>query len=538
MNDEKFGTSAQQIASIPDDAGKVAVEVAATAADELSLPFPSDKPGDQPAVVSGAVWTVGGFAFMQVLRFVLSPILTRLVSQYVFGVINLANLFIQGLHMFSDLGLRQCVVNSSRGEDPTFLNTAWTLQVMRGSVLWVVTLIISWPLAWFWETPQMLWLVPMIGLTAFLDGWNSHAVFTMIRHLERAKLVIRDVAANAISMTAAVAWLWLLKRNNVGGDANDSQQMFAFATCNVFSSLIALGLSYTLIRGARHRFTWDPSASRELIRFAGWIAVSTACTFLADNLDRFFFAKISIAEFAIYHIAGQLARLPSQLLRDLGHQLAFPLYSRLIQGGVALTTVFRKLHVTMTGFAAWLTAGAFAACPTLVWLVYSEEYHAAGDYVRWLSIGAWFTVLQTSSEVVLLAQGHTRQVASGQFVKLVLLAPLLFLGLYFGGFIGVIIGYTLAEAARYVVLSAALAKQQLPIFRLDLMLTLLVALTAGITILVGPYLEGSGGKWSRYGLRFVGEAILLTMMWAGIALWWWRRNGRSFLELIRPVGAA
>ena len=139
MNDDR-DDSAQPSAPIPDDAGKVAVEVAVTAADELSLPFPSDKPGDQPAVVSGAVWTVGGFAFMQVLRFVLSPIVTRLVSQHVFGVINLANLFIQGLHMFSDLGIRQCVVNSSRGEDPTFLNTAWTLQVMRGSVLWVMTL--------------------------------------------------------------------------------------------------------------------------------------------------------------------------------------------------------------------------------------------------------------------------------------------------------------------------------------------------------------------------------------------------------------
>lgn len=534
MNDD-HDDSAQSNAPISDEAGKVAVEVAMTAADDLSLPLPASTSTAEPRVVSSAVWTVGGFAFMQVLRFVLSPILTRLVSQYVFGVINLANLFIQGLHMFSDLGIRQCVVNSSRGEDPEFLNTAWTLQVLRGTMLGLLSLVISWPLAWFWETPQLLWLVPMIGTTAFLEGWTSHAVFTMIRHLERAKLVIRDVAANAISMSAAVLWLWLLKRGTEDGVSNDGQQMFAFATCNVFSSLLALGLSYTLIRGARHRFTWDSSASRELIRFAGWIAVSTACTFLADNLDRFFFAKLSIAEFAIYHIAGQLARLPSQLLRDLGHQLAFPLYSRLMQTGVAITTLFAQLHLAMTGFAAWLTSGAFAVCPTLIWLVYSEEYRSAGDYVRWLSVGAWFTVLQTSSEVVLLAQGHTRQVASGQFVKLVLLAPLLLAGLYFGGFIGIIIGYTLAEAARYVVLSAALAKQNLPVFRLDLALTLLVAITAGVTILVGPYFEGPGGKWSRYGLRFLGESTLLTLMWGGIALWWWRGHGRGLLELTRTT---
>ena len=82
--------------------------------------------------------------------------------------------------------------------------------------------------------------------------------------------------------------------------------------------------------------------------------------------------------------------------------------------GVPLRRSFNLLHVATTGFTAWLTAGAVAVCPTLVYLVYPPAYHYAAEYVRWLGIAAWFTVLSTSSDAVLLALGQTRRVAAGQ----------------------------------------------------------------------------------------------------------------------------
>lgn len=521
-------------------AERAAIEAAITAADEPILPLPSSESLEQPTVMRGAAWTIAGFGVLQALRLGSSLILTRLVSPHVFGVINLVNLFNQGLHMFSDLGIRQCVVNSPRGEETRFLNTAWTIQVIRGTVLCLLTFVVCWPLGRFYGTPEFLWLVPIVGLTALFDGLNSKAVFIMIRRLERAKLVIRDLLANSISLITVVVWLWLIHVYRDQVKHLPQHQMFAFAACNVLSGLLALGMSYTLLKGVRNRLMWDPTAARELARFGGWIFLSTACTFLAGNLHLLYVGKLNIAVLASYNIAWQLARLPTLLLTELGHQLVFPLYSRLLRNGVDLKQSFESVHASTTGFAGWLTAGAFAACPTLVWLVYPDKFSAAGDYVRWLSVAAWFSILQTSSEVALLAMGQTRQVAFGQIIKLVLLWPLLFAGYHVGerlidnGFIGLTAGYTLAEAARYVVLSTALAKQRLPVLRLDLILTLLVALSAGITILIGPLLEGTGGKFSRYGWRFAGESAMLTVMWSLFAIVWWPRRGQRLLDLIRP----
>ena len=45
--------------------------------------------------------------------------------------------------MFSDLGLRQSIVQSRRGAEPAFLNTAWALQILRGLALWLIALAIA-----------------------------------------------------------------------------------------------------------------------------------------------------------------------------------------------------------------------------------------------------------------------------------------------------------------------------------------------------------------------------------------------------------
>lgn len=516
----------------PGSAADLAVEDTVTAGDEPRLPLPPAN-APRPAVVRGAVWTVGGFVTLQVLRLASSLVLTRLVAPEVFGVMNLVSLLLVGLHMFSDLGIRQCVVNSERGDDPRFLNTAWTLQVMRGLGLWVVACLLAAPLSRLYDTPEMVWLIPLVGFVCALEGFTATAAFTLSRHLQRGKLVAREVASYVISISVVITWLILLRQSGDSAGGRAGWQMFAFATGSVFSGVIELVTSFLLIRGARNWFAWDRMAARYIISFGGWIALSAGCSFLASNLDRLYVGKLDKAVLANYNIAAQLAAVPVLLLNALGHQLQFPLYRRLTRDGVPLVESFRLLHSATTGFTAWLTAGAFAVCPTLVYLIYPDAYHDAADYVRWLGVAAWFTVLQTSSEVVLLALGRFRRVAAGQFVKLGLLVPLLLGGYYVGGFFGIIGGYVIAEAMRYVILSSALAEAGLPVFRLDLLLTLLLTATAVVTILAGPWLQGAGdGRFARYGVRFLGESMVLTALWAVLLASWWPRHGKALRALV------
>ena len=80
----------------------------------------------------GAYWTIANYGLSQALRFGSNLILTRLLFPDLFGLMSLVNVIIMGLGLFSDIGVGTSIIRSKRGNDPDFLNSAWTMQVIRG----------------------------------------------------------------------------------------------------------------------------------------------------------------------------------------------------------------------------------------------------------------------------------------------------------------------------------------------------------------------------------------------------------------------
>ena len=69
--------------------------------------------------------------------------LTRILVPELFGIMMIVNTVRTGIELLSDIGIAQSVIRSSRGEQPVFYNTAWTLQVARGAALFLLCAL--WP---------------------------------------------------------------------------------------------------------------------------------------------------------------------------------------------------------------------------------------------------------------------------------------------------------------------------------------------------------------------------------------------------------
>ena len=54
------------------------------------------------------------------------------------GTMLLINTLRTGGELLTDVGVGQSVVNNKRGNEPTFYNTAWTIQIVRGLILFVI----------------------------------------------------------------------------------------------------------------------------------------------------------------------------------------------------------------------------------------------------------------------------------------------------------------------------------------------------------------------------------------------------------------
>lgn len=501
----------------------------------LAPPQPAPAPPPPPerfetdvkrAAVNSALWTIIGFALLQVLRFGSNLVLTRLLAPEIFGVMALVNLFILGLHMFSDFGIQQSVIYSKHGDDADFLNSAWTLQAVRGLVLFVISCGLAWPVAHFYDEPALLWLLPVAGVGALFAGFNSTALFTLNRRLMRGRLVLMDLMTYALSTAIVIGWVYWLRQNKLSLGLSDTQvkdrQLAALVAGNLISWGAAMIVSYRLLPGHRHRFHWSWHQHPELLSFGGWIFVSTACTFLASQADRLVVGKISGTHLlGVYHIAAMLVNMPTLLVTTLGSYLVFPLYSRLLNSGRDIRETFGNVHQVVGGFSAMMVTAMLVGGPTAITCLYDERYQGAGEFLQLLAAAAWFTMLQTTSERVLEARGQTRFLAMGQMAKLAALPFLLLGGYHLHGVIGMVVGLAIAEFGRYALITWFVYRQGMPVFLCDLRLTLLLGGLSGAAYLIDHTWWSDMPKWGRFSL----QATLVCGLWSLVlALWlYWGR---------------
>ena len=183
------------------------------AASPHATPLPPGPPRNQPsirkAVLGGSLWvgigTIGSYA----LRIVSSVALTRLIAPDVFGMMDLAMVFIVGLHLFSDIGLGPAVIRSPNGDAPEFLQTAWTIQVVRGAILGLGAIALAVPASYAYGRPIIGQVLPLMGLLPLIESCASPGLLLMQRRIERRGLVFLDLLTSLVSLVTTIVGVYV-----------------------------------------------------------------------------------------------------------------------------------------------------------------------------------------------------------------------------------------------------------------------------------------------------------------------------------------
>jgi O-antigen/teichoic acid export membrane protein len=419
--------------------------------------------------IRGTIWTIAGYGASQILRFGSNLILTRLLEPKLFGLMALVYVFITGLHLFSDIGIGPSIIQNKRGDDPDFLHTAWTLQVIRGFCLWFGCLLVAWPVAAFYGDPQLKWLLPVVGLSTIISGLNSTALFTLNRHIAVGELAIFELGGQIISIAVMIVWAWC------------SRSIWAIVAGGLVSDVVRMVWSHRLNSGAPNRFVWDREAAKSIFSFGKWIFLSTAVTFLADQADRIILGKlISFEVLGVYGIAFTLSDMPRNVLGALSSKVIFPAFSKLAD--LPRETFRAKIQknrkpILMVMALALTIAVSFG--DMLIAVLYDKRYIQAGWMLPVLALGIWPRILTQTIDPALLAVGKVSYMALGNQLKFLFVLIGLPVGFSLMGLPGAVLVVALNDLPFYGAVIFGLWREKLTCVKQDIKATaLLLALLA------------------------------------------------------------
>jgi O-antigen/teichoic acid export membrane protein len=168
------------------------------------------------AALTAATWTLAGHGSSQVLRLLGNLLLTRVLAPESFGVMAVATVISVAFVMFSDMGLRQVLVQSRRAHDPEFVNTVWTLQILQGVLVASLMLLSAAGLAWgqhagwvhpgsTYAHPDLPLLVAGLAFGSVLAGLESTRMASAEMDLQLRPVVMIELGSQAAGLATMCA---------------------------------------------------------------------------------------------------------------------------------------------------------------------------------------------------------------------------------------------------------------------------------------------------------------------------------------------
>ena len=398
--------------------------------------------------------SVAGQVVAQVLRLGGNLVLAHLLFPEAFGLMALVNLVMWTLQAVSDVGINAAIVRHARDDDD-FVDTAWTLQVLRGLVLWVVGVAMAHPIARFYGEPELASLVPVACVSAILLGLSSTKVVTLTRNIAPGRVVAIEVGSQAASLAVTVWMAWTYR------------SVWALVAGGLVATLLRTVGSHVLVPGRANRFAWDRSAARELIEFGRWVTLSTTFNFLAFRVDLALVGMlVPVETLGVYSIGVILSNVVREVLAQINRLVVLPTLSAAVRAGPdTLPSGILRLRDGILPTALTGTIAAITLAPALFTGLYDERYHDAAWIAQLSMVAVWFSFLCDVSGTALLAIGDSRSWAVSTAVKALVTTLACLAGHRIAGVPGLIVGGAAAALATYFLASWQLARHRVHVLR-------------------------------------------------------------------------
>ena len=423
----------------------------------------------------GSLWTAGVRAGISLLGLASTIILARLLTPEDFGLVAVAAVIYAIVGAFTGLSTSAALIQNKSPERDHY-DSALTIEIIRGGlvafVLFIIGLFIS-----FYGDPRVALVMYAFSLIALIGSLRNPKLVDFQRRLSFQQDLLIQLADKFTGLFVSVTIALIF------------QSFWAIVAGWVASQLVTILLSYILIPYLP-RITlkhW-----RSLFGFSSWVALGSGVRELNWRGDKLMVnAVLGPSMLGQYEVGGRLSALPvRESVAPLVYVL-FPAFSRLQDEGERLKNAYLRAQRILVMVALPVGIGFALVAMPLVEFALGPKWAVAGLVIQVLSTLYAVQALITPFGPMALGLGRTRLLFLRELVNLGVRFPILVIGFFTGGFIGLLFArcvgtvFTLVQdlyLARYLI-GTTFREQLLPTWRPVAAALIMTGVVLGLQIL-------------------------------------------------------
>ena len=330
-------------------------------------------------IIKAGAWVLTGRLSNQLIRLISNLILTRLLVPEMFGLMSFIGVLMAGLTLFTDFGLGQNITQSKRSTEQVFLNTVWSVKVLRGLFIWGVSILLAllvlilqhyqlMPVGTVYAENLLPWIIPVATFTTVIDGFEPTWTAMLSRNLEQKRLVKLNLICQLIGIVAMVVI------------AYHYRTIWALVIGSLVSSLVRSLVVNVLIKEQRNKFEFEDASLTEIFKFGKWVFLSSITSFLGSNCDKLLLAGLlTSTQMGVFSIASVMTSAIVAIMLGVLGAVAYPALSEIVrEKPYDLKRVYYRFRIPFDASLLFIAGFFMMSGQAFIHILYDDRYQDAG----------------------------------------------------------------------------------------------------------------------------------------------------------------
>jgi O-antigen/teichoic acid export membrane protein len=367
-------------------------------------------------VFRGGAWLGTGTTTEQALRFARNMILTRLLAPEAFGTMAVILSATSVIQSFTDIGVREALIQNPRGAERRYIGTAWWMAFSRALGLYAVIALAAPWVASFYGNPQITSLLRVAVLSILFEGAFSPRAYILLKEMKFRKWAVVNHGGGICGILITVVLSFLIR------------DVWALVIGACIESAGRCLLSYAICPFLPPP-KWDKESLRDLLKYSRGVVGLSFLNFLFLRSDIFVLAKLySATQLGLYSMGIALAQTPTMFLLSLEAQILMPAFSQIQNQTQRINEIVLRVTALIALLGMPLLTFVFFRGESLLTLIYGRRYAAAAAPLVFASGAALLNLGNGLITTVFCASGrpalHRRAVGAMAVMMVVLVYPL------------------------------------------------------------------------------------------------------------------
>ncbi len=386
---------------------------------------------------SGMVWTFAQQFGNQLIGFVVSLILARLLLPEEFGLIGMIAIFIAIGNSLLNSGLTQSLI---RGEDldQEDFSTVFYFNVAASILLYVLLYFLAPIIADFYDRPILINIVRVYCLTFITSAFSAVQMARLTKSMDFKTLAIIGIPSNIL-----------------GGIVGVTMAYMGYGVWSLVWSYMCTTLGRTIQLWIYSK--WSPSFMfskakfKDHFNFGYKLTLSGLLNTIYDNIyiiviGRFF----SASQVGLYTRAQTMKQLPVTNLSNALNKVTYPLFSKIQNDDVRLKRVYKQLMQMVVFVITPVLVFMAVLAEPLFRFLFTEKWVPAVPYFQILCATGILYPIHMYNLNVLKVKGRSDLFLKLEVIKKIVITITVIIALQFGIF-ALLYGQVLTSIIAFII---------------------------------------------------------------------------------------